>query len=161
MMNRIALATESSLQSRPPREAEGVSSELHAITRAAVRAAGQMAYELGAKLVFVASHSGQTALALSQHRSYVPTVGVSSREETLRQMCLYWGVAPIRGAPARDLRELIKHADEWACRAGYAVKGDRIVIVGGSHLTAGPDREELAGGVHDVVLVHEVEGLTA
>ncbi|MEX0614209.1 MAG: pyruvate kinase alpha/beta domain-containing protein, partial [Pirellulales bacterium] len=149
---------ESSLQSRPPLSTEGVSSQLHVITQAVVRAAGQMAHELGAKLVFVASHSGRTALALSQHRSYVPTVGVSSREDTLRQMCLYWGVMPIRGAPARDMQELIKHADEWACRAGYAVKGDRIVIVGGSHLAAGPDREEMAGGVHDVVLVHEVEG---
>ena len=42
---------------------------------------------------------------------------------------------------------------------GYAAKGDRIVIVGGSHLAAGPDGDEMAGGVHDVVLVHEVEGL--
>jgi pyruvate kinase len=117
-----------------------------------------MAHDLGAKLVFVASHSGRTALALSQHRSYVPTLGVSSSEATLRQMCLYWGVTPLRGAPARDLQELIEHADAWACHAGYASKGDKIVIVGGSHLAAGPNRDELIGGVHDVVLVHEVEG---
>ena len=117
-----------------------------------------MAYDLDAKLVFVASHSGRTALALSQHRSYVPTVGISTSEATLRQMCLYWGVTPLRGAPARDMQELIQHADDWACREGYATKGDRIVIVGGSHLAAGPKREEMASGVHDVVLVHEVEG---
>ena len=36
-----------------------------------------------------------------------------------------------------------------------------MVIVGGSHLAAGPDGDEMAGGVHDVVLVHEVEGLDA
>jgi pyruvate kinase len=131
---------------------------LHDVTRAAVRAAGQMAYDLDAKLVFVASHSGRTALALSQHRSFAPTVGVSSSEATLRQMCLYWGVTPLRGAPATDMQGLIKHADEWACRVGYATKGDRIVIVGGSHLAAGPEGDEMSGGVHDVVLVHEVEG---
>jgi pyruvate kinase len=158
MMNRIAMATEASVQRRPPRTAEGNSGTLHGITRAAVRAAGQMAYDLEAALVFVASHSGRTALALSQHRSYVPTVGVSASEETLRQMCLYWGVTPLRGAPATDMQGLIKHADEWACRAGYATRGDRIVIVGGSHLAAGPEGDEMAGGVHDVVLVHEVEG---
>jgi pyruvate kinase len=157
-MDRIALATESSLQSRPPRTPDSAASNLHPITQAAVRAAGRMAHELGAKVVFVASHSGRTALGLSQQRNYVPTLGVSSREDTLRQMCLYWGVTPIRGAPARDLPELIKHADEWACRAGYAIKGDRIVIVGGSHLADGPKREELAEGVHDIVLVHQVEG---
>jgi pyruvate kinase len=160
MMNRIALATETSFHGRMPRWPEGISAALHSVTQAAVRAAGQMAHDLDAKLVFVASHSGRTALALSQHRSYVPTIGVSSSEATLRQMCLYWGVKPLRGAPARDLQELIKHADEWACRAGYASKGDRIVLVGGSHLAAGPNREEMAGGVHDIVLVHEVEGLS-
>jgi pyruvate kinase len=158
MMNRIALATESTFRGRPPKFPEGFSTELHAITQAAVRAAGQMAYDLDARLVFVASHSGRTALALSHHRSYVPTIGVSSSEATLRQMCLFWGVEPLRGAPARDLQQLIKHADEWACRTGYATKGDRIVIVGGSHLAAGPGRDELTRGVHDVVLVHEIEG---
>jgi pyruvate kinase len=159
MMNRIALATESSFQRRPPRASDCNSNVMHGITRAVVRAAGQMAYDLDAKLVVVASHSGRTALAMSQHRSYVPTVGVSSCEETLRQMCLYWGVTPLRGAPACDMQGLIRHADGWACRLGYAAKGDRIVIVGGSHLAAGPDGEAMAGGVHDVVLVHEVEGL--
>jgi pyruvate kinase len=155
-MNRIALATETTFEHRPPRNIVINSAVVHDITRAAVRAAGRMAYDLGAKLVFVASHSGRTALALSQHRSYVPIVGVSSRESTLRQMCLYWGVTPLRGFPARDMQELVRHVDAWACRQGYATKGDRIVIVGGSHLTAGPGRE--ASGVHDVVLVHEVEG---
>ena len=52
-------------------------------------------------------------------------------------MCLYWGVTPLRDAPATDVQELIKYADAWACRVGCAKKGDRIVIVGGSHLTAG------------------------
>lgn len=158
MMNRIALATESSFEHRPPRQIVINSAVVHDITRAAVRAAGRMAYDLAAKLIFVASHSGRTALALSQHRSFVPIVGISSRESTLRQMCLYWGVTPLRNAPASDVQELIRHADRWACGEGYATKGDRIVIVGGSHLTAGPNREEMASGVHDVVLVHEVEG---
>lgn len=161
MMNRIALATESTLQARPPRSTEGSGSELPDVTRAVVRAAGRAAYDLDAKLVFVASHSGRTALALSQHRSYIPTVGVSSSDATLRQMCLHWGVTPLRGAPATDMQGLIRHADEWACRTGYARMGDRIVILGGSHLTAGPEGDDMAGGVHDVMLVHEVEGRTA
>jgi len=59
------------------------------------------------------------------------------------------------------MQELIKHADEFACRSGYAVKGDRIVIVGGSHLAAGPNQAEMASGVHDVVLVSARAGLAA
>lgn len=161
MMNRIALATESSVQDRRPREPEPHQNSaigLNPITRAVVRGAGEMAYDLKAKLVVVASHSGRTALAVSQHRSFVPTVGVSQCEDTLRLMCLYWGVTPLRNAPATDVQELIKYCDAWACRVGCAQKGDRIVIVGGSHLTAGAAHDEMVAGVHDVVLVHEVEG---
>lgn len=159
MMNRIALATESSVADRRPRAPDEVPAlGLHPITRAVVRGAGEMAYDLKAKLMVVASHSGRTALAMSQLRSFVPIVGVSASEETLRQMCLYWGVTPLRNAPAMDMQALIKYCDDWASRITFAKKGDRIVIVGGSHLTAGPDREEMAAGVHDVVLVHEVEG---
>jgi hypothetical protein len=67
-------------------------------------------------------------------------------------------VTPLRDAPANDVAELIKYTDAWSCRVGCAKKGDRIVIVGGSHLTAGAAGDEMAAGVHDVVLVHEVEG---
>jgi pyruvate kinase len=146
------------MEYRPPRPPEkNPALALHEITRAVVHAAGAVAHVLHAKLVVVASHSGRTALALSQQRSFVPTVGVSASAETMRQMCLYWGVTPLAGAPACDLPQLIKHANAWACRVGVAKPGDRIVIVGGSHLTAGPDGDEMAGGVHDVVTVHEVE----
>ena len=117
-----------------------------------------MAQVLEAKLVVVASHSGRTALGLSQQRSFVPTIGVSTEEKTLRKMCLYWGVTPLRNAPASNVEQLIKYTDRWACHHGLATKGDRIVIVGGSHLTAGPDDTQMASGVHDIVIVHEVEG---
>jgi len=159
MMNRIALATEESIAGQPLRESGSKRADgLHDVTSAVVRGAGTMAHVLEAKLVVVASHSGRTALALSQQRSFVPTVGVSTVETTLRQMCLYWGVTPLRNAPATDVEQLIRHTDQWACRKGLATKGDRIVIVGGSHLMAGPHGTKMAAGVHDIVIVHEVEG---
>jgi pyruvate kinase len=158
MMNRIALATEESMAGRPPREMSRPHVDhLQSITRAVVRGAGAMAHSLAAKLVVVASHSGRTALALSQQRSFIPTLGVSSSERTLRKLSLYWGVTPLCGAPATDVEQLIRYADAWACEAGLAQPGDPVVIVGGSHLAAGPD-SEMAGGVHDIVIVHEVEG---
>jgi len=161
MMNRIALATEESMAGRPPREMTRPRADyLQEITRAVVRGAGAMAHSLGAKLVVVASHSGRTALALSQQRNFVPTIGVSTSEATLRKMCLYWGVTPLPGAPATDVEQLIRHTDAWACEAGIAKPGDRLVIVGGSHLAAGPDGGEMAAGVHDIVIVHEVEAAT-
>lgn len=161
MMNRICKATEESIAGARPRfSADNPQPVLHDVTRAVVRGAGEMAHSLGAKLVMVASHSGRTALALSQQRSYVPTIGVSTCEETLRAMSLYWGVTPLTGAPAQDMQGLIRHADRWSREVGLAQPGDRIVIVGGSHLAAGPESEEMVTGVHDIVIVHEVEGLS-
>ncbi len=159
MMNRIALATEKSMIGQPLRaigkkRADG----LHEVTSAVVHGAGAMAQVLEAKLVVVASHSGRTALGLSQQRSFVPTIGISTEETTLRQMSLYWGVTPLRNAPASDVEQLIKFTDRWACQNGLATRGDRIVIVGGSHLTAGPNDTQMASGIHDIVIVHEVEG---
>jgi pyruvate kinase len=113
---------------------------------------------LGAKLVVVASHSGRTALALSQQRSFVPTIGVSGRDTTLRKMSLYWGVTPIVGAPATRPQKLIRHVEAWAIEEGLAEPGDKLVLVGGSHLAAGPKGELKTSGVHDIVIVHEVEG---
>jgi pyruvate kinase len=148
MMQRIAVATEDSLKDCPPAlgpefKAQGV----HQITQSVVYGAGAIARRLGARLVVVASHSGATALALSGQRGYVPAIGVSANESTLHKMCLYWGVTPLRGLPARDINELMRRADDWGIATGHLVKGDRIVLVGGSHLTA---------GVHDILIVHEV-----
>lgn len=158
MMNRIALATEASMAGQPLRELPTKGPDgLHQVTSAVVRGAGTMAHKLGAKLVVVSSHSGRTALALSQQRSFVPTIGISANESTLRQMCLYWGVTPLRNAPANDVEQLIRHTNNWAVHEGLAVEGDRIVILGGSHLAAGPKNTQLAEGVHDIVIVHEVE----
>ncbi len=158
MMSRIARATEASRVGEPLRAAGDQRGDgLHEVTSAVVHGAGSMAHKLGAKLVVVASHSGRTALALSHQRSYVPTIGVSTEEKTLRQMCLYRGVTPLRGAPATNAEQLIKYTDAWACQHGLATRGDRIVIVGGSHLTAGPTNSQMAAGVHDIVIVHEVE----
>ena len=81
----------------------------------------------------VASHSGRTALALSQQRSFVPTIGVSTKESTLRQMCLYWGVTPLREAPAERRRTAHQAHRQLGLPHGLTTKGDRIVIVGGSH----------------------------
>ena len=139
MMNRIALATESSLQSRPPQIAEGD------VRRSCTTSRGpSSARPARWPTTWMRSWCSWPAIRAARRWPCRSIAALCRRwasarsEATLRQMCLYWGVTPLRGAPARDMQELIRHADDWACRAGYATKGDRIVIVGGSHLAAGP-----------------------
>jgi len=149
MMNRITFATERGLRVRDsvgPRKdsARG----LHRISSSVVEGAGLIARQLEAKLIVVASHSGATALGFASQRNLIPTVGVSDQETTLRRMCLYFGVVPLGGMDARDVQTLMRQIDQWGLQSGCLSTGDQVVIVAGSRLTA---------GVHDMLVVHEVE----
>ena len=95
----------------------------------------------------VASSSGATALALSKNRNFVPIVGVSESEATLRRMCLYWGVFPLAGAPVGKSMELLEYVIQLGRQTGYLNPGDRIVLVTGTGLTA---------SAHNAIVVHEL-----
>ncbi len=148
MMNRIAQATESYYSGRPlmpvpDKLAEG----LLPITQAVVHGASRIAQELNAKLIVAASRSGVTALALSKLRNYVPTIGVSDSETTLRQMCLYWGVTPLAIAPTKDSVQIIEQVSSWGVKDGRLSTGDRVLLVAGTGLGTGG---------HNMAVVHEV-----
>jgi pyruvate kinase len=104
------------------------------ITRAIVDAAGRIAEQVAAKLIVVASSSGATALALSKNRNFVPVVGVSESEATLRRMCLYWGVFPLAEAPVGKSKELLDYVTQLGRQSGLLNPGDRIVLIIGTGL---------------------------
>ena len=149
MMHRIALATESVPRrgravAGPDLTAEGVNQ----ITEATTFAAGRLAEDLGAETIVVASASGSTALSLSKNRHFVPTIGVSDSEATLRKMCLYWGVIPLPGAPIENSAALLEYVVERGRAVGYLAQGDRIVLVSGTGLRTTR---------HNMIVVHELE----
>lgn len=148
MMNRIALATEEFYNVQDPVTPVAESIEgLHPVTEAVVSGASLMARSLNAKLIVVVSHSGATALAMAKQRNFVPTVGISDNEETLRQMCLHWGVTPVFGLGGASDAELILRVESWAHREHVLSQGDRVIIVSGT-------QTKVSG--HNIVLVHEV-----
>jgi pyruvate kinase len=148
MMNRIALATETLFKDRPPPLPPKMSAQgLKPITRAAVYGASRIASEIEASVVAVATKSGVSALALSKMRSLIMTVGVSDVDETLRQMCLYWGVTPLAGPTSYDATGLLENVTRWGRESGHLSTGDRIVMI---TVTA-------AGAGHNMVVVHEVK----
>lgn len=149
MMQQIALETEQLFRQRPPLPVASTTVEgLHPITQTIVYGAEVMAQQLAARLVICASHSGATALALSKRRSFVPTLGVSDSAETLRQMCLYWGVVPLPGADLSNSFKLLDSVKEWASRVGVLASGDRVVMVSGTGA--------LSSGAHNMLFVHQV-----
>lgn len=150
MMQRIAKETECLFEHRPPR---GVSNSrimgLHPITQAVVAGASQIARELEAAMIVVASHSGATALAMSNLRNFVPVVGISDDPQTLRQMNLFWGVKPLENAPVQDSAALAEFIERWGKQHNLLSPRDRILLVRGTSLGA---------SVHNLLVVHEVSG---
>ncbi len=148
MMESIALATESMLVDRGPLPQAEVDAEgVHQITQAVVYGAEDIARHANVRMIVVASHSGATALAMSNRRSSVPIIGVSDSACTLRQMNLFWGVVPLAGAPTQSTGELAKHVENWGREHQYLKSDDRILVMRGTRL--GSD-------VQNVMVVHEL-----
>jgi pyruvate kinase len=149
MMHRIAIATEPLYRDLPPLPMPDLSeSVVDDITEVTVYSASRIAAQLDAKMVICASTEGETARTLSKNRNFVPTVGVSNSEATLRRMCLYWGVVPLRNAPTDDANALLEHVIGRAQDVSYVARGDRVVLITGTRLI---ERGQNA------ILVHEVE----
>ena len=154
MMQRIAAATETMLREgrceavAEDRAAHATSHSSSSITEATAHAAVHLAEQIDARMILVATASGATALTLSKHRSFVYMVAVSNSEATLRRMCLYWGVVPLRGVPTENSQSILEHAVERGRRMGYLSGGDRVVLVAGTGLRSTR---------HNLVVVHEVE----
>lgn len=149
MMNRIMLATERILHDGPPVDPPPAAlSGVHPITAAVVSGAAQIAEQLQAKMLVVATRSGGTARVLAKHRTLIPMVGVSDNDATLRHMTLFWGLTPITGAPLNHGPQLRTYVADWGVRDGTLQPGDRIVYITGS---------EVVPTAHNLVVVHEVE----
>jgi pyruvate kinase len=149
MMHRIALATEPILRQRTPAaRSECLEQDGNPITEATTCAACRLAEEVGARLIVAASMSGESALVISKHRSFVPILGVSDSEATLRRMCLFWGIIPHFGAPIGDSAKLLAYIADWGRDSGYFNAGDRIVLVLGTGISASR---------HNAIVVHQVE----
>jgi pyruvate kinase len=148
MMHRIALATEAAVPSQPPSSAAGsCAPDTNPITEAITSAAGRVAVQVDAKLVVIATASGQTALSISQQRHRVPTIGVSDNLQTLRRMTLYWGVIPVAGAPTAHASQLRDWIEQRGRDAGLLQSGDRAVFVWGTGISASR---------HNALVVHQV-----
>lgn len=148
MMHRIALATEPLARQHPPHGLAMGAQGVHPITEAMTHMAGELAEELDAQMIVVATNSGRTALSLSKNHSFMPTIGVSQSAAALRRMCLYWGVIPLGGVPTNNSAQLLEHAIRWGRTSGMLNTGDRIVLITGTGLTV---------TAHNSIMVHVVE----
>ena len=148
MMNRIMLNTESSLVDMPEYAAPKIADGVQLVTSAVVYGAARIAARLEAKLVVIATRTGNTARIKAKQRDYIPTVGVSRNLSTLRQLCLFWGIIPLHGMPLDSGEQLRTAVEEWGRQQDLLSDGDYAVFVTSSTFgTLG----------HDELFVHQIE----
>lgn len=146
-MNRIMLSTERMLKDQPKDAKPRFTSRVHPITSAVTHNAANIAEAIDAKLVVIASRTGGTAWVKAKQRNYIPTLGVSDSDQTLRRMCLFWGIMPHKVHNLENPEHLFSEVTSWAKSTGILAAGDRVVYVTGTGLL---------NNTHNLLVVHEV-----
>ncbi|MCE2783432.1 MAG: pyruvate kinase [Pirellula sp.] len=147
MMNRIMLSTETMLKNVSGDSKPRLSTHVHPITAAVTHNAANIAESIQAKLVVVATRTGGTAWVKAKQRNYIPTLGVSDSEATLRRMCLFWGIMPHQVAQLDSPESLVADVTKWGKSTGVLTAGDRVVFVTGTGLL---------NQTHNLIFVNEV-----
>ncbi|MCU0707842.1 MAG: pyruvate kinase [Pirellula sp.] len=146
-MNRIMLSTEKMLKDQPAPNKTRFFSRVHPITSAVTHHAANIAEAIQAKMVVVASRTGGTAWVKAKQRNYIPTLGVSDSEHTLRRMCLFWGIMPHKVEHLDNPEQLFQEVTQWGKSTGMLETGDRVVYVSGTGLL---------NNTHNLLVVQEV-----
>lgn len=134
-MNRIMRCTERELVDHHPFHAPPTD-RVHPITSAVTHAATHIAETIGAKLVVIATRSGNTAWIKSTSRSQIPTIAVSDSEATLRLMNLLWGINPIHAKSFGKGMEFIEEICRWGRENVGLEDGDQVVFIAGTGVIA-------------------------
>lgn len=147
-MDRIMVHTEQLLKDRPQLARSKAIDRVHPITSAVTYSAASIAAAIDAKLVVVASRTGGTAWVKAKQRNFIPTLGVSNSEATLRRMGLFWGIMPHRVDSMDDPQTLFEDVSRWGREHKLLVPGDRVVFVTGTGVMS---------NTHNLLVVHEVQ----
>lgn len=87
-----------------------------------------MSENLDSRYLVAFTYSGATARLLSKYRSSVPILAMTSNEDCLRELALYWGVEPIRVPEAHDTDEMMETARTTLLERGLVERGDVVIM---------------------------------
>lgn len=94
-------------------------------------AGSNLARDVKAKAILVATISGYTARMVSRHRPELPIIVTAEHEKVRRQLALSWGVVPYVLPKCKNVDELIEKAVKLSIDKKIVKKGDKIIIIGG------------------------------
>ena len=101
------------------------------VSDAVAYAACAAAVKVRANAIIACTETGTAARLVAKYRPQQPLYGTSTRDETLRRLCLYWGVIPISCASSSTHTAEIETALRTVqCRENLP-NGARAVVTGG------------------------------
>jgi pyruvate kinase len=130
------------------RELPELSGLIDPITGASVDAACLMAQQLNAAMIMVATHSGRTALALSNRRPAATILALARTEPVARALSLCWGVTPVVLPDTTTAEQALVQGVDWAKSRGLAKSGQHAVLLRGQVAGRSDIRAVLAGPIH-------------
>jgi pyruvate kinase len=129
-MARIVETTEGALEPRMQLTLP-VGSSQSKIAAAICHASIQLAEDLSAAAILTPTRTGATARMVARYRPRQPILALSPNLETLRQLCLTWGVTPVFTEESRDSDSVAEDAKRKAVAHRVAQRGDVVVLTAG------------------------------
>jgi len=99
--------------------------------------------------VAVHTATGTTARLFAKSRLPCPILGISPDVETVRRMCLYYGIVARQAETPEHTRDLLALAGAFALELKLAERGDRIVVVSGRPIGQ--------AGAANTLVVHRID----
>ena len=146
-MAEIAESTENSINYTGRFLKENVKN--NTITDAVCHASCTTAIDLHASAIVALTLTGHTARMISKFRPSCPIIAATTDETCYHQLALSWGVIPVMNNRQTDTEALFQSAIKKLDKTNIARRGDKVIIIGGSHLDA--------IGTSDVMRVHVIE----
>jgi len=115
-------------------QGDGVDAD-NIITRSIAQATCDIACNLKAAAIVVATTSGASARAISRCRPNVPILAATTSPKTYAMLGLVWGVVPVLVKQVSTSDDLLKECVQTAVRTGAAKEGEIIVVTGGIPVT--------------------------
>ncbi|WP_417259712.1 pyruvate kinase [Celeribacter sp.] len=129
-MNNVAMEVENDATYREVIDASR-SAAKDTVADAIVSAAREIAETTNVKAIVCYSESGTTASLTARERPHVPIIAMTSRRNTARKLCLYWGMHCVMTGEVERFKMAVVNAARAARTAGFATEKDMIVVTAG------------------------------
>jgi len=101
-------------------------------TTTLARAAVQIADDIDARAIVAFTETGKTPLLISNFRPKAKIITFSTKDKTLKQLNLLWGVEQFPIEKKETFSEMLKSANDFLVKEKKYNKGDKVIVVAGT-----------------------------